>query len=149
MIVHVRADQLLPQLLMQQFDTLHSQCWHVEHMHEEVFFLKKTMTKWQLWELRQFSPSMVFVYAYLVSLCADQFRQINTILFLHNEDILNICMKWSGAKKNNNTFLTNDSFENLCDFCICIYSAKFHYHSFWWSNLIFYLHIVVTLGGWC
>ena len=28
------ADQLLPQLLMEQFDTLPIQCKHIEHMHE-------------------------------------------------------------------------------------------------------------------
>ena len=30
------ADQLLPQLLMEQFDTLPIQCRHIEHMHEGV-----------------------------------------------------------------------------------------------------------------
>ena len=41
------ADQLLPQLLMEQFDTLPIQCRHIEHMHEGVI-------KWHLWELRLF-----------------------------------------------------------------------------------------------
>ena len=40
-IVHTRADQLLPQLLMGQFDTLPIQCRHIEHMHEGVWFNKK------------------------------------------------------------------------------------------------------------
>ena len=40
-IVHTRADQLLPQLLMEQFDTSPIQCRHVEHMHEGVWFRKK------------------------------------------------------------------------------------------------------------
>ena len=30
-IVHTRADQLLPQLLMEQFDTFPIQCRHIEH----------------------------------------------------------------------------------------------------------------------
>ena len=30
------ADQLLPQLLMEQFDTLLIECRHIEHMHEGV-----------------------------------------------------------------------------------------------------------------
>ena len=34
------ADQLLPQLLMEQFDTLPIQCRHNEHMHEGVWFRK-------------------------------------------------------------------------------------------------------------
>ena len=39
-IGHTRADQLLPQLLMEQFDTLPIQCRHIEHMHEGVWFKK-------------------------------------------------------------------------------------------------------------
>ena len=39
-VVHKRADQLLPQLLMEQFDTLPIQCRHIEHMHEGVWFRK-------------------------------------------------------------------------------------------------------------
>ena len=34
-IGHTRTDQLLPQLLMEQFDTFPIQCRHNEHMHEE------------------------------------------------------------------------------------------------------------------
>ena len=36
-IVPLWADQLLPQLLMRQFDTLPIQCRHSEHMHEGVY----------------------------------------------------------------------------------------------------------------
>ena len=47
------VDQLQPQLLMEQFDTLPIQCRHIEHMHEEgnkyFFFIK-----FHLWELRLF-----------------------------------------------------------------------------------------------
>ena len=39
-ISHTRADQLLPQLLMEQFDTLPIQCKHIEHMYEGVWFRK-------------------------------------------------------------------------------------------------------------
>ena len=35
-IVHTQADQLLPKLLMEQFDTFPLQCRHIEHMHEGV-----------------------------------------------------------------------------------------------------------------
>ena len=34
------ADQLLLQLLMEQFDTLLIQCRYIEHMHEGVWFTK-------------------------------------------------------------------------------------------------------------
>ena len=44
------ADQLLPQLLMEQFDTLPIQCRHIEHMHEgvlirKIFFDKMTAVR--------------------------------------------------------------------------------------------------------
>ena len=35
-IGHTRADQILPQLFMELFDTLLIQCRHIEHMHEGV-----------------------------------------------------------------------------------------------------------------
>ena len=39
-IGHTQADQLLPQLLMEQFDTFPIQCRHIEHMHEGAWFRK-------------------------------------------------------------------------------------------------------------
>ena len=36
-IVPLWADQLILQLLMEQFDTLPIQCRHIEHMHEGVY----------------------------------------------------------------------------------------------------------------
>ena len=39
-IGHTWADQLLSQLLMEQFDTFPIQCRHIEHMHEGVWFRK-------------------------------------------------------------------------------------------------------------
>ena len=36
-IVPLWAAQLLPQLLIEQFDTLWIQCRHIEHMHEGVY----------------------------------------------------------------------------------------------------------------
>ena len=44
-IGQTRADQLLPQLLMEQFDTLPIQCRHIEHMHEGVWFRKNIFDK--------------------------------------------------------------------------------------------------------
>ena len=37
LIVPLWADQHLPQLLMEQFDTLPIQCRHIKHMHEGVY----------------------------------------------------------------------------------------------------------------
>ena len=39
-IGHVQADQLLPQLLMKEFDTFPIQCRQIEHMHGGVWFRK-------------------------------------------------------------------------------------------------------------
>ena len=39
-IVYTRPIQLLPQLVMEQFDTFPIQCGHIEHMHEGVWFRK-------------------------------------------------------------------------------------------------------------
>ena len=39
-MVPSRADQLLPQFLMEQFDTLPRPCRHIEHMHEGVWLKK-------------------------------------------------------------------------------------------------------------
>ena len=36
-IVHTWANQLLAQILMELFDTLPTQCRHIEHMHERVW----------------------------------------------------------------------------------------------------------------
>ena len=35
-IVHARGNQLVPELLLKPADTLHTQCTHIEHLHEEV-----------------------------------------------------------------------------------------------------------------
>ena len=39
-LVHTLADQLLPQLLMDQFDTLPIQYRHIKHMHDGVWLKK-------------------------------------------------------------------------------------------------------------
>ena len=39
------ADQLVPQLLMEQFDTLPIQCRHIEQMYEGVWFRKNIFDK--------------------------------------------------------------------------------------------------------
>ena len=44
-IGHTQADQLLSQLLMEQFDTFSIRCRHIEHMHEGVWFKKKKNDK--------------------------------------------------------------------------------------------------------
>ena len=53
-IVPFWADQLLPQLLMEQFDTLSIQYRHIEHMHEGVYY--------SFVELRQLFPYIWLLY---------------------------------------------------------------------------------------
>ena len=49
------ANQFLPQLLMEQFDTLPIQCRHIEHMHEGVGFKKIIFDKISYENLDNFS----------------------------------------------------------------------------------------------
>ena len=60
------ADQLLLQLLMEQFDTFQKQCRHIEHMHEGVLFRKNKFDKMTAVRFRQLFPYMAFVYALIV-----------------------------------------------------------------------------------
>ena len=96
-IGHTQANQLLPQLCMEQFDTIPIQCRHIEHIHEGVWFRKNIFWqndscenldnfsligllykhRWCLHGpinsyLRQLFPYMAFVYAWIVPLWADQ-----------------------------------------------------------------------------
>ena len=67
------ADQLLPQLLMEQFDTLTIQYRHIEHMHPGVWLKLFGFLQNDSFEnLGQLVPYMAFVYAWIVSLLADQ-----------------------------------------------------------------------------
>ena len=63
------ADQLLPQLLMEQFDTLPRQCRHIEHMHEGVCFRKNNFCKMTAVRTK---TNMAFVYAWIVPSSTDQ-----------------------------------------------------------------------------
>ena len=45
MVVPIRADQLLPQFLLEPFGTLTSQYRHIGHVHEEILFWKNNFNK--------------------------------------------------------------------------------------------------------
>ena len=70
MIVHNWADQLRPQLLMEQFDTLPLQCRHIEHMHEGVWFQNRFCNK--MTAMRTFHSFLYRAYAMIVHTWADQ-----------------------------------------------------------------------------
>ena len=103
------ADQLLPQLLMEQFDTLPIQYRHIEHMHEGVWFRKNNF--WQNDSCENFDNFSLIWLLYMHRWCLHwlinsyhSFWWSNLILFLYNVDTLNICMKEFGSEK---TILTN------------------------------------------
>ena len=98
------ADQLLPQLLMEQFETLPIQLIHIEHMHEGVLFRKNNFWRNDSCEnLDNFSPIRLL---YMHRLCLHglinsyySFWWNNLILCQYNADTLNICMKEFGSQK--------------------------------------------------
>ena len=142
------ADQLLPQLLMELFDTFPIQCRHIEHMHEGVWFRKNNF--WQNHSCENLGNFSLIGLLYMHRWCLH--RQINSyhsfwwsnlILYLYNVDTFNICMKEFGSEKI--FFWQNDSCENLDNFSLirllymhrwCLHGRINSYHSFWWSNLI-------------
>ena len=56
------ADQLLPQLLMEQFDTLPVQHRHIEHMHEGVWFRNNNFDKMTAVRTRTIFPLIRLLY---------------------------------------------------------------------------------------
>ena len=88
---------------MEQFDTLYTQCRHIEHIHEGVWFTKIISDK--MTAMRTFGIVLQRGYAcsIIVHTRADQLlSQLlieHFILCLHNADTLNICMKEFGSPK--------------------------------------------------
>ena len=98
------ADKLLPQLLMEQFDTLPIQCRHIEHMHEGVWFTK--INFWQNDSCENLDNFSLMGLLYMHRWCLHgpinsyhSFWLSNLILCLYNVDTLNICMKEFGSEK--------------------------------------------------
>ena len=97
-IGHTRADQLLPQLLMEQFDTFPIQCRHIEHMHEGVWFRKNNFLQNDSCENLDNFPLIRCLYMhrrcpYGLINSYHSFLWSNLILCLYNVNTLNICMK--------------------------------------------------------
>ena len=92
------ADQLLPQLLMEQFDTLPIQCRHIEHMHEGVWFRKNNV--WQNNSSENLDNFSLIRCLYMHRWCLHgpinsyySFWWSSLILWGYNVDTLNICLK--------------------------------------------------------
>ena len=58
-IVHKRANQLLPQLLMEQFD-VYTMNRHIEHIHEGVWFKKRNFDKTKAMRTQTIFPQYRF-----------------------------------------------------------------------------------------
>ena len=98
------ADQLLPQLLMEQFQTLPIQFKHIEHMHEGVLFRKNNF--WRNDSCENFDNFSLIRLLYMHRWCLHglinsyySFWWNNLILCRYNADTLNICMKEFGSQK--------------------------------------------------
>ena len=103
-IGHTGADQLLPQPLMEQFDTFPIQCRHIEHMHEGVWFRKNIF--WQNDSCENLDNFSLIRLLYMHRWCLHglinsyySFWWNNLILCRYNIDTLNICMKEDGSQK--------------------------------------------------
>ena len=98
------ADQLLPQLLMEQFETLPIQFKHIEHMHEGVLFRKNNFWRNDSCENLDNFPLIRLLYMHRWCLHGlinsyYSFWWNNLILCRYNVDTLNICMKEFGSQK--------------------------------------------------
>ena len=145
--MHRWADQLLLQLLMEQFDTLPIQWRHIEHMHKGVWFRKKYfLTKWQLWELRQFSLiRLLYMHRWCLHGSINSYYSFwwnNLILCQYNVDTLKICMKEFGSQKISLTKWQLWELGQLFPYKAFVYAlivplwADQLLPQIWWSNLI-------------
>ena len=98
------ADQLLPQLLMEQFETLPVQFKHMEHMHEGVLFRKNNF--WRNDSCENLDNFSLIRLLYMHRQCLHglinsyySFWWSNLILCRYNADTLNICMEDFGSQK--------------------------------------------------
>ena len=98
------ADQLLPQLLMEQFETLPVQFKHMEHMHEGVLLRKNNFWRNDSCEnLDNFSLiRLLYMHRWCLHGLINSYYSFwwnNLILCRYNADTLNICMKDFGLQK--------------------------------------------------
>ena len=98
------ADQLLPQLLMEQFETLPIQFKHIEHMHEGVLFRENNFWRNDSCEnLDNFSLiRLLYMHRWCLHGLINSYYSFwwnNLILCRYNADTLNICMKEFGSQK--------------------------------------------------
>ena len=98
------SDQLLPQLLMEQFETLPIQFKHIEHMYEGVLFRKNNFWRNDSCEnLDNFSLiRLLYMHRWCLHGLINSYYSFwwnNLILCRYNADTLNICIKEFGSQK--------------------------------------------------
>ena len=104
MIAHTRADKLLPQLLMEQFDTLYTQCRHIVYICMNEFGRQKLLLTQCYENLDNFSVSyykgVMLVLSWCMSRPINSYHSFSVIeqfdTFLHNVVTCNIYMNAYG-----------------------------------------------------
>ena len=120
-IGHTRgADQLLPQLLMEQFDTFPIQCRQIEHMHEGVWFRKNNFRQnYSCENLDNFSLiRLLYMHWWCLHGPINSYHNFwwsNLILCLQYRHIQHI---HEGVWFRKNNFRQNYSCENLDNFSL-------------------------------
>ena len=122
-------------------------------MHEEVWFRKKYfLTKWQLWELRQFSLiRLLYMHRWCLHGPINSYHSFwwnNLRLCLYNLNTLNICMKEFCSEKIIFDEMT-DNFSHIRLLYMhrwCLHGLINSYYSFWWNNLILCRYNADTLN---
>ena len=152
------ADQLLPQLLMEQFDTLPIQYRHIEHMHEGVWYRKNNF--WQNDNYESLDNVSLILLLNMRRWCLHWPINSYHKFLMEQFDTLPIQYRHiehmhEGVWFRKNNFWQNDSCENLDNFSLklllymrrwCLHGLINSYHSFWWSNLILCLFNIDTLN---
>ena len=103
------------------------------------------LTKWQLWELRQFSLiRLLYMHRWCLHGPINSYHSFwwnNLRLCLYNLNTLH-----EGVLFRKNNFWRNDSCENLDNFSLirllymhrwCLHGLINSYYSFWWNNFYF------------
>ena len=117
MIVHTQTYQILPQLLMELFDTLPSRCRQIEHMHEGVWFKNIIFNKNDSYE--NFDNFPLILHLYMQSALMGN-QHIPQLLMYESNTLLIQCRHieniHEGVWFKKYIVLQNNSYENLRQF---------------------------------
>ena len=137
-IGHTQANQLLPQLLMDQFDTLPIQCRHIEHMHEGVWLRKNNF--WQNDSCENLDNFSLIGLLYMHRWCLH--GPINSYYSFWWNNLIS-CHMHEGVWVRKNIFWQNDSCENLDNFSLI---RLLYMHRWCLHGPILFLYNIDTLN---